>query len=349
MRLQAALTLHLGASDAQNATLRAAADPLSRTRFCPLVRGDGGSGGGGGEYARFSWRPDGSRPLKRCGFCCHQLVIEGAVAEAEAEVEAEVEAEAGAEVEAEADAEVELLPLSGGVRYVLAVVGFEPRTGRRHRAAPLAHASVEDERPATVAWRAKRGYTYLIAVSASPADDDFAPLKWGTEPASLPTLRYDLAVQPHATQPATLCARSCNPMRQRLQPHVSRYELALRGCAPLPDAAHHRSAPCRAPAEVAAEIAAEGELRIPTGLAAMEPAERLGGGGASRTGHDLRSGNPGETNLVDLRDGTFRAPPGALLSSVGFAYRYLSGYSADTRSPGPSFELLLHDCAAGAY
>ena len=199
MRLQAALTLHLGASDAQNATLRAAADPLSRTRFCPLVRGDGGSGGGGGEYARSSWRPDGSRPLKRCGFCCHQLVIEGAVAEAEAEVEAEVEAEAGAEVEAEADTEVELLPLSGGVRYVLAVVGFEPRTGRRHRAAPLAHASVEDERPATVAWRAKRGYTYLIAVSASPADDDFAPLKWGTEPASLPTLRYDLALQPHAT------------------------------------------------------------------------------------------------------------------------------------------------------
>ena len=145
-----------------------------------------------------------------------------------------------------------------------------------------------------------------------------------------------------------LYAPGCNPVLQRLQPCVSRYELVLRGCAPLPNAAHHRGAPCCAPAEVAAEIAAEGELPIPTGLAAMEPAERLGGGGASRTGHDLRSGNPGETNLVDLRDGTFRTPPGALLSSVGFVYRYLSGYSTDTRSPGPSFELLLHDYPAGA-
>ena len=352
MRFQAALTLHIGASDAQNATLRVAADPLGRTRFCPLVRcggggggdGDGGSGGDGG-YARSCWRPDGSRPLKRCGFCCHQLVIEGAVAEVEAEAEAQAQAEAGAEVDAEADAEVELLPLSRGVRYFLAVVGFEPRTGRRHRAAPLAHAGVEDSSLATVAWRAKRGYTYLIAVSASPADDDFEPLKWGTEPASLPTLRYELALPPDAIQPATLCAGGCNPL---LQPYVSRYELALRGCAPLPNAAHHRGAPCCAPAEVTAEIAAEGELPIPTGLAAMEPAERLGGGGASRTGHDLRSGNPGETNLVDLRDGSFHAPPGALLSSVGFVYRYLSGYSADTRSPGPSFELLLHDCPAGA-
>ena len=136
-------------------------------------------------------------------------------------------------------------------------------------------------------------------------------------------------------------------MHERLQPCVSRYELALRGCSPLPSTAHRgrADAPCRAPPEAAAQ----GELRISTGLAAMEPAERLGGGGATRTGHDLRSGNPSETNLVELRDGAFRAPPGALLSSVGFAYRYLSGYSADTRSPGPSFELLLHDCAAGAY
>jgi hypothetical protein len=139
---------------------------------------------------------------------------------------------------------------------------------------------------------------------------------------------------------ASPCVGDCN--------HVSRYELALRGCAPLPNAAHHRGARRGAPAEIAVEIAAEGELPIPTGLAAMEPVERLGGGGASRTGHDLRSGNPGETNLVDLRDGSFHAPPGALLSSVGFVYRYLSGYSADTRSPGPSFELLLHDCATGA-
>ena len=254
---------------------------------------------------------------------------------------------------AEPEAEVELLPLSGGVRYFLAVVGFEPRTGGRHRAAPLTHTGLEHGRPATIAWRARRGYTYLVAVSAAPADDDFAPLKWGTEPASLPTLRCELALhsrcnpmqlslRPHAPEAVTPPVGGCN------RSHVSRYELALRGCTPLPHAAQHRGALGCAPAEVTAEIAAGGELHIPTGLAAMEPAERLGGGGASRTGHDLRSGNPGETNLVELRHGSFCAPPGALLSSVGFAYRYLSGYCGDTRSPGPSFELLLHDCAAGA-
>eukprot|EP00908_Phaeocystis_cordata_P009395 Transcript_20176.p2 GENE.Transcript_20176~~Transcript_20176.p2 ORF type:complete len:450 (-),score=126.81 Transcript_20176:25-1374(-) len=168
---------------------------------------------------------------------------------------------------------------------------------------------------ALVRFRARAGFVYLVAVSAAPADAAFSPLKWGTEPSELPTLRY---------------------------------ELELHGCSPSHRAAAAPAAMAAATAAPLPELGRDCELFVPTGLAALEPRERLGGGGASRTAHDLRSGNPGETNTVDLRHGAFRAARGSVLRQVCFAYRYLVGYSANTQSPGPCFELRLLDFASMA-
>ena len=80
---------------------------------------------------------------------------------------------------------------------------------------------------------------------------------------------------------------------------------------------------------------------IPTGLDNLVPMPES----RASCGHDLRSGEPNETNAVLLTAGRLAAK-GRTPSVVNFDYRYVVGFSGQHRGdPGPFFELQLIDGA----
>jgi hypothetical protein len=291
----ASLTMDWGWMPGQSAALLASADPLDELRFTPL------------RAARRAgepdpcWQPDGSRPLKRCGFAAHRLRIDG-----EDEVRIVLRGSAGA----------------GGHDLWLGVVGLHPSTGARHYpvSEPLAVRAADSgdgsggsgTAVAAIQFVPLPGHEYLVSVCASPGAQDgeeaaYAPLAWGTDPSTLPTAQYTLQLQgcrPHAAAAAT-------------------HPTAGGPLAVLPSAS---------------------TVRVPTGLRRMRPVPKLSGGGASLTALDIRSGNPGEVNTVELVGGTLRAR-GRTVHGVSFSYRCVVGYSTDGASPGPYFELQLLDRA----
>ena len=100
---------------------------------------------------------------------------------------------------------------------------------------------------------------------------------------------------------------------------------------------------------------ADGWVDVPTGLDNLQPAARLSGGGASSfAGRDMRSGNPGETNTVQLKRAVLAAR-GRTLRAVRLNYRYVVGYSAAEGDPAPHFTIEMSDgdtdgasCTAGS-
>ena len=308
----ASLTLDWGWTPAESAALLKAADPLDPLRFTPLRRmrsppPDGKDG--------CWWLPDGSRGLKRCGFCAHRL-------EVPTTGESALAAAAGGELETTTEAqEVEValraLPPTGpaGIACDLhvGIAGIHPSSCERHlplKVAVVAHAE-QGQSMATLRFRARPGFVYMLSVCAAPCDDaDFAPLKWGVPPASLPTYRY---------------------------------AVALSGCSP--HAGGGGAVPPQATDLPPLTVPTNGQpLHIPTGLSNLMPCPRLSGGGASLTAIDVRSGNPNEVNTVLLRAGRFAAK-GRTVRHIRFSYRYVVGYSGNEGDPGPCFELQLVDGA----
>ena len=170
-------------SDVQAAALLASADPLDRLRFTPLCRvrdepipatnaAVPAARSLGGEW----WVPDGSRPLKRCGFCAHRVdIIDGAT-----------------RVEVCLVAQAPSAP--SPCNLYMGIVGFDASSATRHEAVTnIALATGDTRNPCLVSWQPRRGYIYLISICAAPGDGcQWAPLAWGTPPRSLPTHHYAL-------------------------------------------------------------------------------------------------------------------------------------------------------------
>ena len=209
------------------------------------------------------------------------------------------------------------------------------RAARARRLAEGQHAGLEHGRPATIAWRARRGYTYLVAVSAAPADDDFAPLKWGTEPASMrrcgassPTL----ALQPDATQPANPCAGGRSPRPSEVQP--------------IPCDQVRRAARLRRCRRSAAAAGLRAGLVLPSrcwGPSCTSPLASPAWSRRSGWAAAARRARARPALRQPRRDQPGRAAPRLLLCAarraaqlVGFAYRYLSGYCGDAQPGGPA-------------
>lgn len=147
----------------------------------------------------------------------------------------------------------------------------------------------------------RENVAYLVCVCAGT--DSFSPCAWGTAPSALQTAKYDLL---------------------------------LDGCRPHPD--------CEAPPPPRPALTLNapevGSLRVPTGLSHLQPEPRPGGGGASLTGRDVRSGQPNQTTHVRLAV-QVRLGSAARLSAIRFTYRFLVGYSTNGGDPGPRFELQI--------
>lgn len=281
---RASLTLDWSHSgEAHAAALLSAADPLDGLRFTPLRQSEppGGQGAGGGDGTW--WCPDGSRPLKRCGFACHRLEALGAPP-------------------ADGDCEIAIsaLPPSGGAPphslappcdLLLGVAEFDPATRTRHTpVAELLRVTVGGGAASARFPRPRPGLACLVSVCAAPAEHaDFTPLPWGASPASVPSASY---------------------------------RLHLRHLTP-----HHATAAPSGPGPGAIAVPADGVMPVASGLPRLKPRPRLSGGGASGTGVDVRSGNPGEVNIVDVAG--YIAGQGRTLVGVSFAYRYVVGFSGN--------------------
>jgi hypothetical protein len=145
------------------------------------------------------------------------------------------------------------------------------------------------------------GAAWLLAVTAAP--DAPVDVPWGVQPSALPT---------HG------------------------YTVALEGCAP-----HADSSPPPRPPPPPLLLLPPGAaaLAVPTGLANLLP-HGGGGGGATLTERDVRSGEPGATNLVWLRHAVSGGAHGLRITHVAFSYRTVVGYSGNDGDPGPRFELV---------
>ena len=164
----------------QAAALLAAADALDPLRFTPLrpaaqphkVRGVG----------RW-WVPDGSRPLKRCGFGCHRLLIDGT-----AEVTIAICAR---KPHGGAPAHLSTPPCD----LLVGIVGYDRTTGERHVPVDeLLRASVGGDAP-IARFVPQTRFAYMVSVCAGPREDaHFVPLPWGTPPSDLPTCSYALGL-----------------------------------------------------------------------------------------------------------------------------------------------------------
>ena len=252
------------------------------------------------------WIPDGSRPLRRCGFATHLLVISHGATDAAVTVMASPP---------DPTAATAVVPCS----LIVSVVGFDPATRARHEAAtPHLALTAEGGAAAQVRFQPRKGFEYLLGVCAAPTrDEDFEPLAWGTPPRLLPSYTYSVGLTgcaPHTT------SQSGGP------PHPGDLAESGRGD------------------DSALAPSATGEVAVPTGLVGLRPVPRLSGGGAALTSIDLRSGNPNETNTVLLPHGLLAAR-GRSVRAVHLSYRYVVGYSADEGQPGPYFTLELVDGA----
>ena len=78
-------------------------------------------------------------------------------------------------------------------------------------------------------------------------------------------------------------------------------------------------------------------LSLPTGLDRFACRGRC-----SSTGHDLRSGDPNQTNTAKL---SHRSLPDGYVTGLDFTYRYVVGYSGNPnkKTQGPSFRLVVAD------
>ena len=309
----ASLTMDWGWRPEQSAALLASADPLDTLRFTPLrpqqrpQQKQSDDVDSDGEVASW-WMPDGSRPLKRCGFCTHRLDTGATEKDGKIDVELRaLAAVAAGQSSGHGVAPPSLLPCD----LHLGVAGLDPSGARHH---PIATAAIavsggEEECIARLSFTPRAGFVYMLSVCAAPQrDEDFEPLEWGVPPASLPTYRYALRLQ------------GCTPHRLNDGGAGQAYEQLL-------------------------TIPQDGVVRVPTGLTNLQPAPKLSGGGASLTSIDLRSGNPGEVNTVLLSCGRMAAQ-GRTLRRLNFAYRCVIGYSGgEGAAPGPYFELQLVDGA----
>ena len=294
------------------AALLAAADPLDPLRFTPLVptaHGPPVAGVAAGHDAQAAasiaswWAPDGSRPLKRCGFAAHRLSIDPTVQDEEVVIVLVARPPTGGTAPHNATPPCDLL---------LGVVEFDPRSGTRHHAVPhLVRARVGGGM-VVARFTPRAGMTTLLSVCACPrADSDFVPLPWGVPPSTLPTSTYVLGLSMGCQSHAACGAADV----QQLQPSAPPLTVP-RG--PFPTVA------------------------VPTGLGSWCPQPRLSGGGASITAIDIRSGNPNEVNIVNLSSPEIRAKGHSLLR-LSMCYRYVVGYSGNAGGPGPRFEMQLID------
>ena len=261
----------------------------------------------GDERLRW-WRPDGSRPLKRCGFATHRLVVASAGSGSTG---------GSADWLREATVCVHALPPSDAAtvpcELIVAVVGFDPTACSRHDdAVPRLACTAAGATAARLRFTPRPGVEYLLSVCAAPArDTDFDPLPWGRPPSQQPTYAY---------------------------------VLGLDGCAPHPSVASRGAASWQPPPGLAPlSTSADGWVAVPTGLEGMQPLPRLSGGGASLYDRrDVRSGNPREVNTV-LLTRALLAVKGRTIARVRLSYRVVVGYSGVEGAPGPSFRLELVD------
>ena len=311
---RASLTLSdLSPSANQAAALLAAADPLDPARFTPLrelpassvpranatsstlgVEANSAAAGDVGDEhpGILWWAPDGSRPLRRCGFATHRLRAQGCDGRANVIIRG---------LASTAPFECEL---------VAAVVGFDPEAGIEcaHSEQAYATASMDgDGGVGSLSFATRAGIEYLLSVCAAPKRDmDWTPLPWGINPRTLPSFTYTIGMS---------------------------------GCMPHPAVALS-TLPEGVPLLT---VGSDGWVAVPTGIGGLHPVPRLSGGGASIfAGRDVRSGNPGEVNLVLLSRANL-AVGGRTLRAVRLSYRVVVGYSGVEGLPGPSFGLLLLD------
>lgn len=268
----AAAALSLGKTAAETEAFCDAASALHPPRFCPLIAVAAPTSAIG---STLGYVPDGSRPLKRFGFCCHRLKLSDL-----GPVSVQLSRSAPSHTDSR-----------GTTLLYLSAVGIDPASPARHVVTSDPVELGSGKTAVLVEWTPHTNLTYIIVVSGGPPDSEFEPLRWGVQPCSLTTITYQLE----------LC--NCTAMDER-QPIAA----------------------------VEARAVSESVVAIPTGLVGLQPVERLGGGGASITARDLRSGSPHEVNTVELSRSHFRAA-GLTLTGVSFVYRYLTGCDAACLEP----------------
>ena len=183
------------------------------------------------------------------------------------------------------------------------LVGYDAATGARVASAVRLCGENDDCGFAFPEVSDASALAWLLAVTAAPMAP--AEVFWGIEPDALPTFAYTVQ---------------------------------LAGCAPHADSQPPLPPP---PPLLHAPAAGTADIAMPSGLGNLEPCALAPG--ASSTGVDVRSGEPGATTVVWLRHALAPAPGvpgGARLVRVRFAYRVVVGYSGNASEPGPRVELV---------